>query len=99
MNNNEQVADLKICIPRIDSGISNDYILKTFTKLNIGSIQKITDIPLRSDSDYKRVFIKVKWNGNTANGKYIYNRLKSGENAKIVYEMPWYWKITASKIL
>lgn len=99
MTNDERTTDLTICIPRIDSGTSNDYILKTFTKLNIGSIQKITDIPLRSDQDYKRVFIKVKWNGNTTNGKYIYNRLKSGENAKIVYEMPWYWKIIASKIL
>jgi len=89
---------LTICIPRIESNISNDYVLKVFSKLRLGIIQKITDVPLRSDHDYKRVFIKLKWDMNQATSCFIYNRLKSGETVKIVYEMPWYWKITASKL-
>jgi len=91
-------SDLKICIPRIESNISNEYIFKIFAKLRIGVIQKITDVPLRSDSDYKRVFIKIKWDRKTQNGGFIYNRLSSGETVKVVHETPWYWKITASKL-
>jgi hypothetical protein len=91
-------SDLKICIPRIESNISNEYIFKIFSKLRIGVIEKITDVPLRSDSDYKRVFIKIKWDRQTPNGGFIYNRLNSGETVKVVYETPWYWKIMASKI-
>lgn len=90
--------DLTICIPRIESNMSNDYIFKVFSKLRIGIIQKITDVPLRSDHDYKRVFIKLKWDVNQTTSSFIYNRLKSGDTVKIVYEMPWYWKITASKL-
>ena len=89
---------LTICIPRIESNISNDYIFKVFSKLRIGSIQKITDVPLRSDREYKRVFIKLKWDVNQTTSSFVYNRLKSGETVKVVYEMPWYWKITASKL-
>jgi hypothetical protein len=91
-------SDMKICIPRIEAKISNDYIYTVFTKLKIGSIEKITDVPLRSDKEYKRVFIKLRWDYSLENGNMIYNYLKSGETVKVVYEMPWYWKITASKL-
>ena len=97
-NGGVNMEDIKICIPRIDASISNEYIFKIFTRLKIGDIQKITDIPLRSDNDYKRVFIKVRWDMNQSNSEYMYTRLRSGETVKVVYEMPWYWKITASKL-
>jgi hypothetical protein len=91
-------SDIIICIPRIEASISNDYVSRVFTKLRIGAVQKVTDVPLRSDNEYKRMFLKIKWDLSQENGAIIYNLLKSGNTANIVYEMPWFWKIIASKL-
>ncbi len=87
-----------ICIPRVETFVTKEYILKKFSKLNLGEITQITDIPLRSDNDYKCVFIKIKWNPITTQGKYVYTRLINGENVKIMYDPPWHWKIVASRV-
>jgi len=91
------IADPVICIPRIERDTPIEYIKKIFMKLQIGEIIKITETPLKSDNDYKRVFIKIKWNLLQPGSNYIHDRLNSGDNLKIVYEMPWYWKIVASR--
>ena len=90
-------VDPVICIPRIERETSIEYIKKIFMKLHIGEIIKITETPLKSDTDYKRVFVKIKWNLLQPGSKYIHNRLNMGDNLKIVHEMPWYWKIVASR--
>ena len=86
-----------ICIPRVENHISREYIRKRMTELRLGEIIKITETPLRSEEDYKRVFIKVRWNPLGEKSNFIYNRLKSGENIKLVYDSPWYWKLVASR--
>jgi hypothetical protein len=91
------IKDPVICIPRIERDTSIEYIKKIFMKLQIGEIIKITETPLKSDNDYKRVFIKIKWNLLQPGSNYMHDRLNSGDNLKIVYEMPWYWKIVASR--
>jgi hypothetical protein len=82
-----------ICIPRIESTVQKDFIYKTFANLKLGTIEKIIDIPLRNDPTHKRVIIKIHW--NTANQKAIIMRefLSTKGSAKLVYDMPWYWKI------
>ena len=47
--------------------------------------------------DYKKVFLHFKnWN----NGDYtdqIKERLINGNNIKVVYDFPWFWKISINK--
>jgi len=86
-----------LCIPRIESHISKEYIRTIFSKLKIGEIQKITEVPLRNDSDYKRIFIKLVWQPNTPTAEYIHTRLVKGEDIKLVYNEPWYWKVVSCK--
>ena len=50
---------LTICIPRVETHITKEYISKKFDKLKLGDILQITDVPLKMDSDYTRVFIKM----------------------------------------
>ena len=89
--------DPTICIPRMENHISKEYIRKKIAELRLGDIVKITETPLRSEEDYKRVFIKIRWHPFSEKSKYIYSRLKAGENIKLVYDSPWYWKLVASR--
>lgn len=81
-----------ICIPRMDNGIKREQIFDIFRKLNIGYIERISEIPLKNDMEHKRVIIKLKWN-DMEKTKIIKNRLKNGEPVNIVYELPWFWRV------
>jgi hypothetical protein len=88
-----------ICIPRIQNNITKSDILSVFQKLNFGKIDRIDIINKKSSrgEEYKRVFIHFHyWNENdhALNAK---ERLLAGKDIKIVYEFPWFWKISANK--
>jgi len=91
------MEQLTICIPRVETHVTKEYIVKKFNQLKLGEILQVTDIPLKADADNKRVFIKIKWNPVTIQGEFIYKRLSSGENIKFVYDSPWYWKLVKSR--
>jgi hypothetical protein len=84
-----------ICIPRIESSISKEFIYKTFCNLKIGIIERITEIPLRNDPTHKRVIIKLLWN-KTVSSINIQKTLSNMGSIKLVYNMPWYWKIVVT---
>lgn len=88
--NNTQITS--ICIPRMESSISREYIYSTFRQLNIGHIDKLTEIPLRNDATYKRIILRLRLN-NTKNAFDIKEFLEKSGSVKIVYNMPWYWKV------
>lgn len=90
-------TDPIICIPRIENHIKKEYIKNKLQGLNLGQILKITETPLRSDADYKRVFISLNWDPRDDRSQYVYDRLKTGENVKLLYDPPWYWKMVASR--
>lgn len=89
MNNNEITS---ICIPRMESSISREYIYTTFHQLNIGHIDKLTEILLRNDPTYKRILLKIRLN-NSKTAFDIKEFLEKSGSVKIVYNMPWYWKV------
>jgi hypothetical protein len=91
------MSQTTICIPRLEAHVSNDYIRSVFSKLQLGEIKRITDMPLKNDRDYKRIFIQVVWNPRDPSAEYIYQRLRQGEDVKIVYNQPWYWKVVSCR--
>lgn len=96
---NQQLSSnkpIEICIPRVSIEITRQFIFQTFCKLKIGYIEKIIEIPLRADANFKRIIIRIKWNTNPGYSEYMQSRLKNNEPLNIVYNMPWYWKIVAS---
>lgn len=81
----------------MESHVTKEYIVKKINQLKMGDVLQVTDVPLKCDSDYKRVFIKMKWKPLTSQAEFAYNRLLSGENVKFVYNYPWYWKLVKSR--
>ena len=87
-----------VCIPRIHNKIPKEYIYNVFCKLRIGKIQRITEIPLHNEQDFKRVFIKIHWNELSKNTKYIQDRFSTGENVKVVHDdSSNFWKIVKAE--
>lgn len=82
---------ISLCIPRIENTLSKEAIFSIFRKLNWGYIENIREIPLLKESDYKRVIIKLRFNKEHLD---IMNTINEGETLKLVYNEPWYMRIT-----
>ena len=88
---------LELCIPRMEATISRSYINNIFTRLDIGKIERIIEIPLQSDTKYKRIIIQVNWKENTPNSIFIQEILSQKKTVKKVHDMPWFWRVVKAE--
>ena len=101
MNDLSNVADNypSLCIPRVFANISESRIRHVFNELALGQIYRVDMIERRADNGdvYKRVFIHFdKW-FNNIEAQTTRQRLISGKDIKIVYDNPWFWKVSANR--
>ena len=86
-----------LCIPRVYPNISESRIRRIFDDLNMGVLERIDIVSKNSDKGEKfnRVFVHFRrWN-DTENANIARERLLNGKEIKIIYDDPWFWKISA----
>ena len=88
-----------MCIPRVFENINELQVREVFEQLDLGQLDHIDIIERRSEKGekYKRIFIhfsKWYWNDDAINAR---RRLIEGKDIKVVYNMPWFWKISANR--
>ena len=107
MSEQAQTIDLRflaesqpsLCIPRVFNNITESKIRQVFDELGLGRISGV-DIKERKNEKgdpVKRVYIHFEkwfWNENAQSAR---TKLISGKEIKIVYDNPWFWKVSASK--
>ena len=88
-----------ICIPRVFNNIAEKKIRQVFDELNLGKISRI-DIKERTNEKgevFNRVYIHFeKWFLNEE-AQLARKKLMLGKEIKIIYDNPWFWKVSASK--
>jgi hypothetical protein len=89
-----------LCIPRVAANVDEILIRNTFDSLKFGRIQRVDIIVPRSEKtdQFKRVYIHFsRWfSGEETNS--VRSKFILGEEIKIVYDFPWYWKVSANKV-
>ena len=88
-----------MCIPRVFENISERQVREVFEQLDLGELDHIDIIERSSEKGekYKRIFIHFRkwyWNDDAINAR---RRLVEGKDIKVVYNMPWFWKISANR--
>ena len=94
----QQFVSPSLCIPRTHSNIRKERIFAVLRSLNLGWVGRIDIVPKRNDdgAEYVRVFIHfTKWFNNHQTRQFL-ERLDLDGHARIVYDEPWYWKVTKS---
>lgn len=86
-----------LCIPRVFPNIDENRIHNIFDELNIGTIERIDIVNKQTEKGqkYNRVFIHFKHWYNNRDANQVRERLQNGKEIKIVYDDPWFWKISA----
>jgi hypothetical protein len=86
-----------LCIPRVYSNIDEARIRRVFDELDMGDIQRVDVIGKTNDKGdkFNRVFVHFKqWNASE-NANIARERLINGKEIKILYDDPWFWKVSA----
>jgi hypothetical protein len=87
-----------LCIPRVFPNIKETRIHAVINELNMCKIEKIDMVQKTGEKGEKfnRVFIHIKeWYQNNTNAQAAQERLKEGKDIKIIYDDPWFWKVSA----
>jgi len=86
-----------LCIPRVYPNISEARIRRIFEDLDMGTLERIDIVSKHSDKGerFNRVFVHFRrWN-DSSNSREARERLLNGKEIKIIYDDPWFWKISA----
>ena len=86
-----------ICIPRVFPNITRRRILAIFGNLSLGDVCRIDMVPrvAQDGSEFFRVFVHLAWSDNEA-AVEARKALVAGNEVKIIYDDPWFWKLRAS---
>ena len=83
-----------ICIPKVNKNINKCFINDIFNKVNLG---KINRIDLINTNKSKRAFIHFQFWYDNERALEAKKWLTEGQDIKIIYSEPWYWKCSAFK--
>jgi hypothetical protein len=88
-----------LCIPRVFNNIDESRIRHVFDEIELGQIHHIDIIERKNEKgeSFKRIYIhfeKWYWNEDAQSAR---RKLISGKEIKIVYDNPWFWKVSANK--
>ncbi len=93
-----------ICIPRTFTTIRGEQtkraVFNTFRDLRIGYVDRI-DTVHKTDQRGERyctVYVHLTWNVTNTLARETRQKLLDGQDIKIVYDEPWFWKCTMSNM-
>jgi len=87
-----------LCIPRVFMNITEERIRHVLDQVGLGSIDHVDILVRKSEKgdEYKRVFIHfTEWYWNK-DAQAARTKLISGKEIKLVYDEPWFWKVSAN---
>jgi hypothetical protein len=94
-------SEPSICIPRMFKSTTRKDIYTVIERLDLGAVDRIDMVAKVNPhgESYNKVFIHFKvWNKRNPVAQATRDKLLKGEEIKIVYSEPWFWKCTASRV-
>ena len=94
-------SEPSVCIPRVFSNIKKTFVKDVFEELfGNGCIERIDMVQKISGNSekFQRVFVHFKYWSAAPRNQQVRQRLIDGHQIKIVYDDPWFWKCSASRI-
>ena len=101
MSSTYSVDEPSICIPRVSRDVTSEYVGAVFSRvLGEGIVERIDIVPWRGrgDDGPRRVFVHLKAWPETDVAKGMRERLLGGDDVELVYDDPWIWRCSRSRI-
>jgi hypothetical protein len=77
--------------------ITEAIVHRVISETKLGEIERIDMVKKKNEKghQYQCVFIRFKYWHTNDNALIARERLLNGKDIKIIYDDPWFWKITA----
>lgn len=87
-----------LCVPYVFENINEARLRSIFKDLEIGDVTHIDMVPYTAPDGKKvnRVFVHLKWNTQPSTNK-VRTKLLCGRDVKVIYDDPWFWRVSASR--
>ena len=93
------ITEPSICIPRTLNNITWRQVKDTFEQiLGQGTVERVDLVGSKNGDPFCRIFIHFRYWPTDESSQGIRERLIAGETIKVVYDNPWFWKCSASRI-
>ena len=95
------VTTPSICIPRTLANVSWFQVKEIFEGLiGKGTVERVDIVRKKNheDDNFCRIFVHFRYWPTTGDAVELRDRLVAGETIKIVYDSPWFWKCSASRV-
>ena len=99
-HNSDPNQGISLCIPRVFMNIGWKRIKQAFIDADLGHIQRV-DVMKMKNKDFKIAFVHFtprRWNMRDAEARQALNVLQSGKSIRILYDEPYYWEVSISKL-
>jgi hypothetical protein len=97
MSDNQQI----LVISRVFPNLKEERIRRIFDSLNIGEVTRVDIVVPKTPVDagvkenkFNRVFIHINWSESEQSISFR-QRLAQGKDVKIIYDEPWFWRVSA----
>jgi hypothetical protein len=93
-------SEPSICIPRLFMNITEERVMNVFADLfGDKAIDRIDMIERKNKNgeSYKRAFVHFNYWPRREQATEVRLKLLNGDEVKIVYDEPWFWRISASR--
>ena len=87
---------MTLCIPRVFPNIVEQRIRRVFAELDLGIIERVDIVEKigKNGEKFNRVFIHFRTWNESDNAKAAKELLLKGKEIKVIYDDPWFWKIS-----
>jgi len=95
-NSCDVVTGVSLCIPRVFNNIGWRRIKQTFISCGWGYVERVDVIHCGT---HKRAFVHFapgKWNTRSGEAMAVLDALRGGQQVQVIYDEPWFWKVSAS---
>ena len=96
VDNSDPAKGISFCIPRVFNNIGYRRVKEVMISCGWGYVERVDMIQL---GGFKRAFVHFapgRFNTRNPRAMAVLQALKNGDDVKIVYDDPWYWKISLS---
>ena len=66
--------------------------------LGTGTVERVDIVPSRNNDPFCKIFIHFRYWPTQGTAVELRERLMNGETLNVVYDTPWFWKCSASRL-
>lgn len=99
VDNSNPAEGVSICVPFMFRNLNHWRVKRAFEGLGWGFIERVDVVPIGNNKRAYIHFAPRRWNTRNPAAMEALAAMKRGDEVKVEYDTPWFWKIGISRAM